>query len=442
MSQEQAVTPIRLSGLYLGRMEPVRVALMGLLTYIGLTLIAPLRITITEFSTAGIVYASLCYGGLIAGAVIYHTLFPQKPGPKILMAAPLPKPLFWITLAAAGLGVALRMVDRFVLRGVTLGDDFASVRAQLESSSSSPLSVVSAVTFPACFGILFFYYCLPKADRRWWIGTITTLIFLYPSFESVTSGTRSQMMVSLGMMLMIRSILVDDLKWLRNPFLVAFGAFLLLNLFFLMFEIRVELMGLDFYTSTQSSGYAFTVLPNDFATSYLIENKGIMSSIVSLIVHLTQYYCHSGFEYLYIFDKLPQKPLWGAYNFFHIYKFIGMIIGDTSVNDTINTLDIRVGVYATFFVPLFIDYHWAGPVFMMIFGFVLSILWKATFRHPTAWFPLTAYMSLVLFLMPITSFIVSSQGLYIIASLLALAIVIHRMDARGRRLTAQLRKAR
>lgn len=74
--------------------------------------------------------------GLIAGAVIYHTLFPRKPGPKILMAAPLPKPLFWVTLAAAGLGVALRIVDRFVLRGVTLGDDFASVRAQLESNSA------------------------------------------------------------------------------------------------------------------------------------------------------------------------------------------------------------------------------------------------------------------------------------------------------------------
>lgn len=441
MSEQQAFTPIRLSGRYLRRLEPARVAFLGLLVYIGLTLVAPLRVTITEFSVAAVAYALLCYLGLAVGAVIYHTIFPQRPGAKMLIAAPLPKPLFWAALAVSGLGVALRLIDRFVLRGVTLGEDAASVRTQLEGSSSSPISVVSAVTFPVCFGILFFYYCLPKTERRWWMGALATLIFLYPTFESVTSGTRSQMMVSLGMMLMIRSILVDDLKWLRNPALIALGAVLLLNLFFVMFEMRVESMGLDFYTSTQASGYAFTVLPNDFATSYLLENKGIMSSVVSLIVHLTQYYCHSGFEFVYIFDRLPNKPLLGAYNFFHIYKFIGMIIGDTSVNETINTLDIRVGVYATFFVPLYVDYNWGGPVFMMIFGFVLSILWRATLHHPTAWFPLTAYMSIVLFLMPVTSFIVSSQGLYIIVSLLALAIVIHRLDRRGRRLNAEFRKA-
>lgn len=441
MSSEHSFTPIRLSGSYLRNLEPVRIAFLGLLVYLIITAVAPLRPTLTQFSTMAIIYALLCYLGLAVGAIAYHTLFPQKPGPKILLSAPLPKPLFWTALAVSGIGVTLQLIDRYVLRGVTLGDDIASVRAQLEGTSASPLSVVGAVTFPVCFGILFFYYCLPRSERRWWLGTLTTIIFLYPSFEAIMAGTRSQMTISLGLMLMIRSILVDDLKWLRNPVILAVGVFLLLNLFFVMFEIRVESLGMDFYTSSQNSGYAFTVLPNDFATSYLVENKGVMSSIMSLIVHFTQYYVHSGFEYLYIFDRLPSQNLWGAYNFYHIYKFIGMILGDTSVNELINNLDIRVGVYATFFVPLFIDYNWGGPVFMAIFGFVLSILWRATFRHPTAWFPLTAYMSVVLFLMPITSFIFGARGLYIIVSLLAMAVLIHRKDVRGRRLTAELRKA-
>ena len=131
--------------------------------------------------------------------------------------------------------------------------------------------------------------------------------------------------------------------------------------------------------------------------------------------------------------------MWGAYNFFHIYKFFGMVIGDTSVNEAINNLDIRVGIFATFFVPLFIDYHWGGPAFMIFGGFILSLLWRAAFRHPTAWFPLTAYMSIVLFLIPVTSFIFAAQGLYIIVSLLTMGVLIHRLDASGRRLTATMR---
>ncbi len=441
MIMENPAVPIRLSGAYLRRLEPVRVALLGLLTYLVLALLAPLRSTVADPSTWAIVYALACYGGLAVGAILYHTLFPQTPAPRILLTAPLPKPLFLIALGLSALGVGMRMVDRLILRGVPLGEDFASVRAQLEATSASPLSAASAVIYPICFGMIFFYYCLPKSERRWWLGALATVIFLYPSVESIISGTRSQMVVSLGFILITRSILLDDLKWLRNRLVVICGAVVMLNLFFLMFEIRVESMGQDFYTSSQTSGYAFTVPPNDFALSYLVENQGIMTSIISLIVHSTQYYCHSGFEYLYIFDRLPEKPLWGAYNFFHIYKFFGLVIGDTSVNETINTLDIRVGVYATFFVPLFIDYHWGGPVFMMIFGFVLSLLWRATFRHPTAWFPLTAYMSIVLFLMPITSFLVAAQGLYVVSALLAMGVLIHRMDRTGRRATARLRTA-
>jgi hypothetical protein len=441
MILEKPVAPIHLSGAYLRRLEPVRTAFLGLVTYLILALVAPLRSTVADPSTLAVAYALACYLALAVGAILFHTLFPQKPAARDLWAAPLPKPLFLVALGLSGLGVAMRMTDRFILRGVPLGEDFASVRAQLEATSASPLSAASAVIYPICFGMIFFYYCLPKTERRWWLGALATLIFLYPSFESIISGTRSQMAVSLGFILVTRSILVDDLKWLRNRLVVAAAGILILNLFFLMFEIRVESMGQDFYTSSQNSGYAFTVPPNDFALSYLVENKGIMTSIVSLIVHFTQYYCHSGFEYLYIFDRLPEKPLWGAFNFFHIYKFFGMVVGDSSVNETINNLDIRVGVYATFFVPLFIDYHWGGPVFMMIFGFVLSLLWRATFRHPTAWFPLTGYMSIVLFLMPITSFIVASQGLYVITALLAMGVLIHRMDGSGRRLTAGFRKA-
>lgn len=440
MTLEAPIEPIRLSGSYLRRLEPVRVAVMGLLTYLFLAFVAPLKSTVADPSTLGVVYALLCYGGLALGAILYHTLYPQKPGAAILLSAPLPKPMFFIALALSSLGVAMRMVDRFVLRGVPIGEDFASVRAQLEATSASPLSAASAMIYPICFGMIFFYFCLRKEDRTRPLGILAAAIFLYPSMESVISGTRSQMIISLGFILLTRSILVDNLRWLRNRFVMAVAGVLLLNLFFVMFEIRVESMGQDFYTSSQTSGYAFTVPPNDFATYYLIENRGIMSSVVSLIVHLTQYYCHSGYEYLFIFDKLPSQPLWGAYNFFHIYKFIGMIVGDTSVNDTINNLDIRVGVFATFFVPLFLDFHWGGPVFMMIFGFILSLLWRATLRHPTAWFPLTAYMSIVLFLMPVTSFIVTAQGLYVIVSLLTIAVLIHRMDGRGRRISASLRK--
>ncbi|WP_156995441.1 hypothetical protein, partial [Elstera litoralis] len=137
----------------------------------------------------------------------------------------------------------MRLVDRFVLRGVQLGEDFSSVRSQLESAGASPLSTASAVIYPISFGMIFFYYCLPKSARRWWLGALATLIFLFPSFDAVIAGNRSLMAVSIGFILITRSILVDDLHWLRNRLFIGIALFLILNLFFIMFEIRVEAMG-------------------------------------------------------------------------------------------------------------------------------------------------------------------------------------------------------
>lgn len=440
MPPDAQTTPIRLSGRFLRRLEPVRVAILGLVTYLLLVLVAPLQPIITNPSALALLYVLLSYLGLAMGAMAYHTLFPRKAAPVLLLSAPLPKPLFLIALALSGIGVAMRVIDRLVLRGVPLGEDFASVRAQLEATSASPLSAASAMIYPICFAMIFFYFCLRKEDRSWPLGIIAAAIFLYPSIEANIAGTRSLMIVSIGFIMMTRSVLVDNLKWLRNPVVMAIGGIFILNLFFVIFELRLASMGMDFYASSQNSGYAFTVPPNNLATYYLIENHGFLSSVMAVIVHVTQYYCHSGFEYLYIFDRLPQEPMLGFYNFFHIYKFIGMVLGDPSVNDAINNLDIRVGIFATFFVPLFIDFHWGGPVFMMVGGFILSLLWRATFRHPTAWFPLTAYMSIVLFLMPVTSFLFAAQGLYIVVSLLTMGVLIHWMDGKGRRLVAAWHK--
>jgi hypothetical protein len=185
----------------------------------------------------------------------------------------------------------------------------------------------------------------------------------------------------------------------------------------MIFEMRLEAAGTDFVTSSQLSGYAFTTPPSKAMEALLLESDGPVRLLASIGLHISQYYCHSGYELMYIFDRLPDEPLFGAYNFFHLFKLISLLTGDNSVIERVQSIDIRTGVFATFFVPLFVDFGWLGVIVMFGFGYGCTVLWRAACRRPVVWFPLLAYLTIVLFLMPVTSFIIAAQGLYTIVAL-------------------------
>jgi|GEM_PF-2655107 len=433
MTAPSAHSDIRLSGRYLAKLEPARVAVAGLLLYIVSATLAPVSPSV-DWSSMGLLYAALGYGAFIFGVLAWQGIFPTQRLPDILPSPPLRPISAMVILAIAAMGGGLRMIDRFILRDVPLGEDFNAVRAQLEATQASLFSTVGAAVYPACYVTLLAFHAMPPEKRKWWMGAAAYTLFLYPSSEALLQGSRSLMMISLGFILLSRGVLIDSFKILRNPLVIAGSLIMVINGFFIIFEMRLESSGMDFFVSSQASGYAFTVPPSKFAENILATDTGIAARVMALLVHLFQYYCHSGFELMLIFDHLPQNPLWGAYNFFHFFKLLAMLTGDTSMVDAASNVDFRTGVFATFFVPLFVDFHWAGPAVMAIFGALASASWSAACRRPTVWFPLYSYQVIIIFLMPVTSFLLAAQGLYTIAALVLVSLILSRLErqpARG-----------
>jgi hypothetical protein len=407
---------IELDGLFLSALSPERPALAGLLFYLLLTAVAPIAPTV-EINLRALAYVGACYLVYVAGVATCRLLNPVPTLAAHLRIPPLSLPGFLFVLGVAWVGVALRVADRFLVREVPLGDDFSAVRQQLQQSESGLLSAASAGLYPAAFVTVIAYYMLPAGRRHPVLGLAAYLVFLYPALEAGMQGSRSLIMISFAFILLSRQLLPHAFGILRRPAVFGVAALLLGYGLFLIFEMRLEAAGTDFITSSQLSGYAFTVPPSKSIEALLLESDGPVRLLASIALHITQYYCHSGYELMYIFDRLPDEPLFGAYNFFHFFKLLSLLTGDTSLIDQAQAVDIRTGVFATFFVPLFVDFGWLGVVVMFGFGYGCTVLWRAACRRTVVWFPLLAYLTVVVFLMPVTSFIVAAQGLYTIVAL-------------------------
>jgi hypothetical protein len=419
---------IELSGSFLGALSPERSALAGLLFYLLLAAVAPITPTV-EINLLALAYVGACYLAFVSGVAVCRALTPSPTLAARIRIRPLSLVGFLFVLGVALIGIALRVLDRFVVREVPFGDDFSAVRQQLQSSEATLLSAAGAGLYPAAFVTIIAYYLLPERRRSLVLGIAAYLAFLYPALEAGLQGSRSLIMISFAFILLSRQLLPDAFGILRRPAIFSLAFLLLTYGLFAIFEMRLEAAGTDFIASSQLSGYAFTVPPSKTMAELLLVSDGPIRLLASIVLHISQYYCHSGYELMYIFDRLPDQPLFGAYNFFHAFKLLSLLTGDTSLIDQAQAVDIRSGVFATFFVPLFVDFGWLGIVVMFGFGVVSTMLWRAANRRPVVWFPLLAYVTIVLFLMPVMSLIVAAQGLYTIAALtlvgLGLAMLEH-----------------
>jgi len=414
---------IELSGTFLSWLSPARVALAGLLVYLAIATLGPIQPTVDP-SLSAIVYVGLCYLTFIAGVAICGVLGGASALPARLRVRGIEPGGFWLVITVAAIGIALRLVDRLVLREIPFGDEFAAVREQLQATEPSLVSAIGAALYPTSFAALMAYYLLPERRRGAFMAIATYLVFLYPAAEAALQGSRSLLLISFGFVWLTRRLIPGSVGGERRSWLFWGASALLLVAFILIFQLRLEAAGTDLVASSQFSGYAFTVPPSPWIRDLETAQNPLVSIVAAAVLHVTQYYAHSGYELMYIFDRLPDQPLYGAYNFFHLVKFVSLITGDTSLVERAQNVDIRTGVFATFFVPLFVDFGWAGIIVMAGFGYACTALWQLASRRPGAWYPLFSYMTIVVFLIPITSFVVAAQGLYIIVALTMLGFAL------------------
>jgi hypothetical protein len=82
-----------------------------------------------------------------------------------------------------------------------------------------------------------------------------------------------------------------------------------------------------------------------------------------------------------------------------------------------------VGVFTSFFGPLWMDFGWLGPLFLLFFGaFSKKISLLARSGRLEA-LPLHSFFMVVIFFMPVVNFMISATGMYIINALLIFFLI-------------------
>lgn len=430
--KSSAPEAIRLNGQALMKLAPARTAVMGLLVYIGMVIIAPVVIMV-EPGVPALLYAGAGYMALFSGVFLHHLVSPSPFAAPVITIQPIAPTTWRMAILLSGGAIAVRLFDRFVLRGVPIGEGADAVRNQLMNTEASPLSALGAALYPSCYAVLILFYCLPKRHRTTSAMVISYVLFLYPTMEAMMQNSRSLIIVSVALVLQARSVLIGSFAFLKSR-VVQIGAGVggMVG-FFSVFVARLEDAGREFLASAQESGYAFTVQPNDTMMDLMMNNYGLLTTMAAAFLHVTQYYTHSFFEFFFIYDSLPELHSWGGFNFFHIYKFVGMVTGWTAMTDRAMTAEIRQGIFATMFVPMWVDFGWLMPAVMFVFGYIAAWLWKLSLAYPQQWFPLYSYIVVVIFLIPVTSFFFAAQGFYTISALTATSLMVGFLERRRAR---------
>jgi hypothetical protein len=393
-------------------LAPERMLLYGIAVYLLVFAIAPVSVTV-PIGLGAFCYLAIGYGCLLLGMMAA----PWEGRSSIYKMTPsFIRGLLFASVFIGGIGMILRLYDRYGVRGVEVAANF--MQAQQENMESGPTvySTIAAVLYPFCY-LVFFLYLVKNNGKGKKLGFISSLIMcLSPGLTALSMGSRSFMLVSGGMVI-IFCVYFGILKFNTKTFLFAVGGTFLAAAFFtVIFVYRLKAMKVDPTFSVYSSVYAFTVRPNLSASSAFAQGSGLAYYLNFMLLSMTQYFIHGVFEFGYEFQHFLGNHTWGADNFAAYFKLFAMLMGARDPMDSVLAVSPRTGAFTTFFGPVYLDFGWYGMPLLIAFGFFIKKLWYRFVARDYLLAPLYAYFAVVLFLSPVVNLLVGAQGLYTITS--------------------------
>lgn len=394
--------------------RPENVLFIGIGVYLLVFLLSPLD-ALVSLELGSVAFIALTTFALVLGSrsADFFRVSPMRREVRVKQLVRIEKRLFWTVVAAGLLGNVLRLIDKYMLRGVgsLTGMD---AREVLLEQSATPLSLVGGILYP--FGYLPIFILLGSRvmPRTRWKVVLAAFIYLIPALDALTLFSRSLMLVSLAMVYFGLSLALYRGRVLPRQLLVpAFmGVVAVFSMSFLAFSWRLEQMSLDVMDSVMMSGYAHTVIP-DQTVQAMIASGSSLGGLTVGILPITQYYVHGLLEFQILWDGNDTQTFsYGALLFAPYVKFLSMF-GLAHAPD-LTELFPRVGVFTSFWGPLWVDFGWLSLPVMFLFGFVSRMVAKAARRQDVGAIPLYTYFCVILFFMPVVNFAISAHGMYVI----------------------------
>lgn len=346
--------------------------------YIGAWVVwfAALMITASEPYSGQSLRAILIIGGSIVavffGLVIFEpkqNLRPQQPSPDAMVRMRI------TTLVAIGLGalgVMLRGLDWFVLRGIGIGGDMMANREALLNSSGLA-SVIAAGLIPFTI-VAPVMNGLARRHGQPMVFPISSLVLaLVGPVMAIAVGSRSSLLYMAIMYLFCALFFFRPSPRLMVG--AVLGALALFTVSTLVFVGRAQEMGMDIRYSARYSVYTQMVPTQPEVLDILDSSPPAIADTVFGAISVAQYVCHGVFEATYIVDNFGERQhADGLYTFEYAAKVANMLPLIDIEMSPIQGINPRQGAFATLFGTFFIDFGNFAPFACFIFGVCASLV--------------------------------------------------------------------
>lgn len=397
--------------------KPAKLAILGLIAYIVVWLLAPVK-AVQPMSFEATAYIAACYLFFVMGCYSISAA-PRTVAQVSYKRFPTAR-LFWIILAIGLIGLTLRTYDKYILRGVSFGSEALEGREALANSEAGTLSLIGGVLFPFCFIPMILYLSEKKAGNESTAKFVLSLaLFMYPALDALLLLSRSSMLVSVCYAFLAWRYF-DGRGKLLSSRAALWGAGIIVALMLgagWVFSLRLNEQALDFNFSIFKSGYAFTVQPSDWIVEAIQGDYLGASWLFMVLTNVCQYFLHGMLEFAYLLQNGSSVHSLGCETFSPYFKAM-KILGAGFVCPDSDGLYPRIGVFTSFFGPLWIDFGYLGPLFMYVFGAVSEHFAFKAKRAIIFAVPLYLYLVLVILMMPVVNIMTGAQGMYAINAFL------------------------
>jgi len=401
-------------------MGPVRVALLGILAYILLFCVAPVTV-VTPQTLTPYLYIAFCYLGFFCGCIIAQG--PRKRGLRSDSSASLElsdehlMKLHRIVIAAATLGAILKVIDTFFIRHVSLASTAVDRVSEIDSVGPNPVSIVCAVLVPACLLAPFTYLLLKRHNLATRTHSIVAhVLFLIPVLGSIAIGGKRSMALLYIIIYVLYRVYFGRFRLTTGTIIKALaGLIAILAGSTAIFNNRLQEMNLNPLDTVYTSAFAFTLQPQAWISQIMLHDPGLIGNIAFSVLMTCQYYLHGVFEFVYQYQNAPSMHIWGAASFNAYYKFLAVIMNWTRPSELWEAVSVRIGVFTTFFGPVFSDFGWFGVFYMTGMGILAQRLWERSRSGFIGAVPFYIYLVYTIFLFPVGNNVTNAQGLYSIS---------------------------
>lgn len=324
------------------------------------------------------------------------------------------------------IGIALTLTDRFIIRGVDFSQNAMEARSAIADAGSGVIGILAAfLSSFAAFGVISVWLAESASNKKnikfSALAHINLILYVY---LSIMLGSRSLLLVVFLTHISARfliTIKTNNRKKIRFFTLALFSGLSVLIALVLIFESRLEIMGLSAKDSIQLSAYAYTLTPTESVLNF-IEGSIFLETFGAAAYSLILYAYHGMFEFFYLFNNLGPNHTYGSITFWLPLKIFETAFGSVDSVDLESISGYRLGVFTSFFGPLFLDFSLFAPIAAFFIFFFLSLPNYLVARGKCQWVFFVIITETVIIFSPAMSLVQSASGMYLVVAAACIAV--------------------